>query len=283
MTNVGGIVGCVSERGLLNISNSTVNATLCGRRKVGGAVGRLETTNTNLNAISSSTFEVTITGRNYVDNTDDKFAGVVGYLGNGKLDVTNLTVEGTITAGDGFHVAGIVGSVSGATTELNIDTVTVDMDLFGYRTVAGIVGLVQAPITVQNATVAGTYEASTGSTEGQGINTSYVGGIIGQYAAAATSAISNVKVDADLTAYHEAIGGIAGGLSATGGRIDITDATVSGTIIGSFRVGGFVGYMTVGTTLNVTDSQFIGGIQNQPDDLYYRNIITYTNGNSEQV
>lgn len=87
---------------------------------------------------------VTVTGENG--------GGLIGYILNGT--VKNCAVTGSITGGTNNNIGGLIGLVSGG-TGVTISDCYIDMEACGNRSIAGVVGAVTSPVSVDRCVVSG--------------------------------------------------------------------------------------------------------------------------------
>ncbi|MEQ1746552.1 MAG: thrombospondin type 3 repeat-containing protein [Saprospiraceae bacterium] len=144
--------------------------------------------------------------------------------------VSNCRVSGYV---DGHaNVGGLVGNATSPSGAISNCTSTATM--FGWRFIGGIAGLIGG-ITGQ---ITGCYYEGTMTYEQIQFGGAVMGGIVGQ----TTASMNRCCAVVNMTGV-ESLGGIAGVMSGGANNTDghITECSSSGTISGSFGVGGIVG------------------------------------------
>ena len=204
---VGGLVG-QAQNGPKTIEASTVAANISA---TGTGVGGLMGGSASFGAdppytvtVSSSSFTGNVSGSAYV-------GGLVGNV-DGYLRAHSNRAQGTITGSNVFHSAagGLVGGVIQVSVSASAFTGTVS----AVSAVGGLVGFLAPP---------------TGSTDDLSISESYVRGTV---------------VSSDVSGQNfEGAGGLIGYIrSVTTSAIAISNSFVNGSVSGSRRTGGLVGY-----------------------------------------
>lgn len=226
-TCVGGFIGLASSTLSLtncSIANASIKAT---GDKVGGFAGE------STGKVTFSTCNATSTT---VDGASNRIGGFIG-RGSGTISATDcnalqMTVKGSGNSNNKTRVGGFVGTTggrftatnckfTGSVTQPNVSTSTSESDPVGR--IGGFIGQAYG-VTFRNCQVG---EASTMATiQSRGRR---IGGYVGTTEGANTLAFTNCKVYANIS----------------------NDNT-------SYRVGGFVGYLTAGTSFD-KDCLYSGG------------------------
>jgi len=210
--SVGTVVGYASGTG--SISNVTVSGTIdATASSLGGIAGSLTGV-----SISSSSTSGTIT------NTSSYNGGIVGNF-QGTASITNTNSSANVTGAG--NTGGIVGSAYIASyNSANVfNGIYSTGNITGTSSVGGAVGI------SENYRIVDSY--ATGTVTGGG----YIGGFIGWSRGVETISQSWATGNVVSNSYH--VGGFVGGNdSAT-----FTRNYATGNVSGSYRVGGFIGYL----------------------------------------
>lgn len=231
--NVGGLVGHVSAFGSdgLIIQDSYATGTVTGGNRVGGLVGRLQS-GTDSNVFISRTYSVgSVTGTSNV-------GGLVGEIGEDtSVDESYSESDVTVTGGFGGGLVGTNrGTISNSYSE---GTVTSSGSYTG-----GLVGFSEGEITSSYAT------GNVIATGASGNNSA--GGLVGSSSGAAASITGSYA-----TGNVSTTGGFyAGGLAAINNGM-ISSSYATGSVTGSYHVGGLVGWNDISGS--ITDSYYATG------------------------
>ena len=245
-TGTGGLVGLIpTSDKALNVYNSRVinGTTVTGKQHTAGMIGcgKIDATNNTL-----SNLTVTISD----PNPGAIIGGMVGVSQYGS-SIDGVTANNITIIPNSCHSGGLAGVMNGNISNVNIDTVKVEME-DGFGEVGGVAAIVNGGtlnnITVDKATIKG---RSTGSSNGE------AGAVVGVVCG---GLVNNATVTNSTISSNKEAGGIAGviGGNLTNSTVDNVTVTVSGVGIdptyGTFYggdCGGAVGACG-GTIENVT-------------------------------
>ena len=251
---LGGLIGLnkadsASSASSSNIANSyasgTVNATNGG--SVGGLVG-FNTSNTSANSAFISNSYAT----GSVSSAGDSVGGLVGNnLGNGDSRILQSYATGSVqsTSATGANVGGLVGlNTSGASnSNVSISQSYATGTVTAPRTAGGLVGVIGSGSG--SANIDQSY--ATGNVQ-QTATSSLAGGLVGQVIAPSGSGytqISNSFATGNVTgATSSNLGGLVGNFAAAA-RGGIQNSYALGTVSGSTNMGGLIGSLTAGSSL----------------------------------
>lgn len=173
----------------------------------------------------------------YINKSSENYQGLFGYIGKGGT-VKNLTVEGTVTGGDG--VGGVTGYNDGTISDCRSMTAVT-----GAEQAGAIAGLNNGG-TVLNCCNNGNVTGDT-----------YVGGIAGYNGGTVSGSYNTGNV----TGTYE-----AGGIVGWNYKGEVSDCYNTGAVTGKYEVGGAVGLNYIGTVSNsynagtVTAKSEVGGV-----------------------
>ena len=298
----------------IRISTGYISVASGSNIKVGGIVGYAYDATT----IKECSFDGTIATGDSSSSSYNYFGGIVGET-NSQVTIENCRSDGTIF-GNGTYMGGIVGRNSGTSAEIDV-TITgctneAELRPGSCTAVGGIVGFseIKETLKVEKCVNSGAITPSSFATS--------LGGIVGRINGADSAAITGCKNSAALTSGNsENMGGIVGYsnqsttitgchnsgtmtnssvgqysiLTCTGGilgRMETKDLLVkqcsnTGTVSGSAkkdaRVGGLIGQITNGGTLeecynagectvtNAESNAFVGGLVGDSNTLTLQN------------
>jgi filamentous hemagglutinin family protein len=250
----GGLVGTnkadtASASSTSNISNSYAsgNVTNTAGSYVGGLIG----SNSSVNAANASYISNSYATGN-VSSGGDSVGGLVGNnLGNGDSHIQQSYATGSVTSTSalGNNVGGLVGLNSGGATNSNVSISQsyATGAVSGAKTVGGLVGYISASSGTANI------DQSYATSHVQQTNsTGVAGGLVGQVTAPSGTGlvrISNSFATGSVTGTGtNYLGGLVGNFAAaTKGEIQNTYAL--GTLSGSTNMGGLIGSLTAGSSL----------------------------------
>ncbi len=283
---VGGIIGAIWAR--TTIRRCDVSTPITARDKVGGIVGGTSNGSWDNLIINDCEVNTTITGRTQV-------GGIIGHgdMYGGSTKISFCTIKGTIAA-SGTQIGGVAGAYR---SEIEDITITTDLTITPSATsdyVGGIIGatwarlyltrcVVNINITGQDGVggILGGTNSPTGDTgtytqcvmTGNVTGRSNVGGIAGvsdMYGVG--SEISKCLMTGNVVATGTQVGGIVGYV-----RMNITDSYAIGSVQGSDKVGGLVGYQFTHTINRCYSKGAVTGSTNLGGLVGYKNIGTATN------
>ena len=284
--NVGGLVGLnqASNSGSTSIEKSYATGSVSGTQ---GSVGGLVGTNTVDTATSASSNIANSYASGYVSNTSSNYAGglignnatatssnsayisnsyatgqvssggdsvggLVGFnLGNGDSRIVQSYATGSVTSTSalGNNVGGLVGSNSGGATNSNVSISQsyATGAVSAAKTVGGLVGNVSAGSG--SANIDQSYATSNvQQTAASGV----AGGLVGQVALPGTGGfvqISNSFAYGSVTGTSISyLGGLVGKFEAAA-KGGIQNSYAVGSVNGSSNMGGLLGSLTTGSTL----------------------------------
>lgn len=159
---------------------------------------------------------------------------------NGNLDGNNNSVNNIYMNYPSTDYVGLIGYNGGSSTQTISDLSVTNADVTGGSNVGIVVGVTDDTDL--------TNVSATGTVNG----TSTVGGLVGWNF---NGTISNSSADIDVTGSNKFTGGLVGYANNSS---TISNSTVSGTVNGDYRTGGFVG-MNEGTINNSSASTSVDG------------------------
>lgn len=228
--NLGGFVGYLS--GTVEYSDAVVTMDgICGKY-VGGFCGRSVTGGTGA-TISNSTVSGTVSGNSAT-------GGFVGYAEIGEFTecTSSATVSRTGSWGDSMGAfGGIVKAVTmtkcHATSNISINANYIGGFLGGIETNAS------TTTTIQKCWSTGNVASSAAQCGG------FIGHVVAN--AAGTVNISDCYETGNVTLSNQRRGGFIGQVGS--GKVTISRCYASGTVNGSFALGGFIGFMNTTATI----------------------------------
>ena len=249
----GGLVGTnkadtASAASTTNISNSyaTGNVTNTAGSYVGGLIG----SNSSVNAANASYISNSYATGN-VSSGGDSVGGLVGNnLGNGDSHIQQSYATGSVTSTSalGNYVGGLVGSVSSGTNgNASISQSYATGAVSAAKTVGGLVGYISASSGTANI------DQSYATSHVQQTNsTGVAGGLVGQVTAPSGTGlvrISNSFATGSVTGTGtNYLGGLVGNFAAAA-KGEIQNTYALGTLSGSTNMGGLIGSLTAGSSL----------------------------------
>lgn len=256
--DAGGFVGTVAAGATLNIASASATTTVSGTQAcVGGMVGEndgaLSVTDANVVATvngssgtggilgfapSGSTTTINGVTMNVAIGPGSNAGGAVGFT-YAALTVAN--VSGTVTVTDGAFTGGIAGrTVAGGPVSIDDIDLDVTMTATGSGKVGGILGDSGNPaLSLTDVAVSGSITSPSGTD---------LGGVIGsarlQPNASPAASIQRITNEGmTVTSGGASVGGIVGSVNGGQTTAQIRDLKVQGgTVQGSWRVGGIIGY-----------------------------------------
>lgn len=240
-SSTGGLIGRVDEDSNFTFSNISVSATIIGEYRVGGIVGRLDDVDTV--SFDNVTFSGEVVG---LAEDQESFGGIIGYVDAYELDLTDITVSGSVEGT--YSVGGVIGELSYVESFSLSDTL-VSADVSGLESVGGVIGYADSYAEISYTTVTGDVSAETFR----------AGGIIGYaYDALLYKCTNSGSVSGTYR---------VGGLVGSANEIEIDQSTNTGNISASFEgdsylgdfkgVGGLVG---ISWNIDITSSRNTGTI-----------------------
>ena len=251
--SAGGLVGTnksdtSSAASTANISNSYAGGNVTS--SAGGYSGGLIGTNTSATSSNSAYISNSYASGN-VSSAGDSVGGLVGYnQGNGDSRIVQSYATGSVTSTSalGTNVGGLMGLVSSGTNgNASISQSYATGAVSAAKIVGGLVGSINAGAGSANV------EQSYATNNVQQTTASGVaGGLVGQVSAPSGTGftqISNSFATGSVTGTGSSyLGGLIGNFAAAA-KGGIQNTYALGTVSGSTNMGGFLGSLTAGSTL----------------------------------
>lgn len=230
------------------LSNLTISNTLGSRSDAVGFFGRL---------VHADFSDLTITGAD-IDSASTQSAGIAVGKTDGAVNISNISVAGTVDCTDTSVCGGAVGSLTGAAAS----DLSSSADVTGIGDVGGLIGDARGRTTLVDS-------YATGNVVGSGGGTTQTGGLSGySYQITMNRVYATGSVTNSATGGNSAAGGLVGRAGGTpdthlncyatgdvnvtgsgdyaGGLIgraggDIDNCYATGDVTGNTYVGGFIG------------------------------------------